>query len=544
LGILYAAPLEASKNENYTWLSPEFKKLGFAQGSVSLPADMIVRLDVSTGACSDLSPLSSISPDSIQILYFNVRSDPTGQFKHIGSLTGLTHLIFRSCPLTDDGILELDGLTNLEYLTCSVYQFDEKGFGITNKGLKVIAKLNKLKNLDLRSNPVSDEGLGVLEACDSLETLSLDGTQVTGKGLGNLLMLPNLRRISFGSYENGAPVDDEGMKVLGQLKQLTYLSLSGTKVTDKGMRFITGLKNLESLSLDFTEVSETGLIYLAGMDKLKSLRFQKFGDDELGDYGAECLAKVPNLERIIGKWDLTDVGFEHLAKLKKLESLDFENNVSDEHLDHIASMLGLKRLGFYRCPISDQGIEKLVALKNLESLSIRHMLTGASLKAFVKIPNLKQLTVEFEEFGPASNWQSLGEMANLETLNMGLVQFDSTACASLSRLNKLKQLSLENRNRLGSEFFDAVSGLKQLESLSIDAADASDDDYRKLLQLKKLEYLDIFSQITDEQLLSLAELPSLRIVQTNSKNITQEGIEKFKSKSKTLQSFLHPLTRK
>ena len=157
------------------------------------------------GECSDLSPLSEIPPDSIQGLYFNIESDPKDQFEHIGALTGLRFLSFRSVPLSDGQILKLANLTNLEDLTCSVNGFQDKGFGIHDRALRVIAKFKKLKRLDLRSNPITDEGLRLLEGCQSLEILSLDGTQVTGTGFDSLLNLPNLKIISFGSYQNGAP---------------------------------------------------------------------------------------------------------------------------------------------------------------------------------------------------------------------------------------------------------------------------------------------------------------------------------------------------
>lgn len=544
LGILYAAPTESLADDSFNWLSDQFRKLGFAQGSVTIPPNSIVRLDVAIAACRDLGPLADIPADSIQALYFNIGSDPTGQFKPIGSLTGLQALVFRSCPITDDGILELKSLKNLELLRCSVNGYEKKGFGITNRGLKVIANFNRLKYLDLRANPVTDEGLGVLEACDSLETLSLDGTQVTGKGLANLLMLPNLTTVSFGAYQNGAPVDDEGMEVLGQMAQLKSLSLNGTKVTDAGMKFLRGLRNLENLSLDFTEVSDIGLQHLAGLEKLKTIRFQKLGGNGLGNEAAEYLAKVPNLERIVGKWDLTGEGYFELAKLKKLQWLDLEGSASDQDLAMISSMTSLQHLGFHRCPITDQGIKQLAKLNNLEALSIfSSRMTGAGLTTLQKIPNLKRLSLQIEEFGDSNHWQSLGRMTQLEQLNLDRVEFDEQACRALAKLKNLKHLRLENQNKLGSSFLEAVSKLKQLESLNVDSLEASDDDYRKLKSLTKLEYLDLYAGITHQQLMMIADLPSLRIVQTNSDKLTLEGIESFKQSSKSLQSFLHPLTR-
>jgi hypothetical protein len=210
-------------------------------------------------------------------------------------------------------------------------------------------------------------------------------------------------------------------------------------------------------------------------------------------------------------------------------------------------MTSLKRLGFYRCPITDDGIKKLVALKHLESLEIGNL--AANLKGIQKLKYLKYLMINFAEPGQPVDWESIGEMTRLESLvleslDLSLVQFGQPACAALSKLKNLRDLRVENRNRLGSEFFVAVSGLKELESLNIGGAvDANEDDYRKLLGLNKLEYLDFFAPITDEQLLMLADLPSLRIIQNSSDKLTIAGIEKFKSKSKSLQSFLHPLTR-
>ena len=59
--------------------------------------------------------------------------------------------------------------------------------------------------------------------------------------------------------------------------------------------------------------------------------------------------------------------------------------------------------------------------------------------------------------------------------------------------------------------------------------------------LKKLEYLDLQGDLLDHQLMLLADLPSLRIFQNHSKMLTRNGIEAFMKKSKSLQSFLHPL---
>jgi hypothetical protein len=158
LGVLYVAPSEIQSRENFFWFGPEFVKLGFAQGRVEVPPHTLVRLDVSVDACSDLSPLSQIPPDSIHGLYFNINANPSEQFGHIGKLTGLQFLSFRSVPLSDGRLLKLVGLANLEQLDCEVYGHVDQGFGMNDRAMMVISRFKNLKRLSLRSNPITDVG--------------------------------------------------------------------------------------------------------------------------------------------------------------------------------------------------------------------------------------------------------------------------------------------------------------------------------------------------------------------------------------------------
>jgi uncharacterized membrane protein len=83
--------------------------------------------------------------------------------------------------------------------------------GITDAGLKVLAKMPNLKHLDLRGTAVGDDGVRALAAVlHNLETLSLYGTRVTDAGLPALQGLPSLRRL----YVGGTPVTKPGLEAL------------------------------------------------------------------------------------------------------------------------------------------------------------------------------------------------------------------------------------------------------------------------------------------------------------------------------------------
>jgi hypothetical protein len=87
--------------------------------------------------------------------------------------------------------------------------------GITDAGLKVLAKMPHLQHLDLRGTAVGDDGVRALAGLSHLETLSLYGTGVTDAGLEALQGLPSLRRL----YVGGTPVTEPGLDALRKARR-------------------------------------------------------------------------------------------------------------------------------------------------------------------------------------------------------------------------------------------------------------------------------------------------------------------------------------
>jgi uncharacterized membrane protein/mono/diheme cytochrome c family protein len=87
--------------------------------------------------------------------------------------------------------------------------------GITDAGLKALAKMPKLERLDLRETAVGDAGLESLAPLRSLETLGLYGTAVTDAGLPALQRLPGLKRL----YLGGTQVTGTGLGALGKARK-------------------------------------------------------------------------------------------------------------------------------------------------------------------------------------------------------------------------------------------------------------------------------------------------------------------------------------
>ena len=89
--------------------------------------------------------------------------------------------------------------------------------GITDAGLKVLAKMPKLERLDLRGTAVGDDGVRALASLSNLQTLSLYGTGLTDAGLESLRGLPSLRRVYVGGTRVTEPGRDALRKARPQL---------------------------------------------------------------------------------------------------------------------------------------------------------------------------------------------------------------------------------------------------------------------------------------------------------------------------------------
>ena len=61
---------------------------------------------------------------------------------------------------------------------------------LTDDGLRHLARLPRLKHLDLSGTAITDRGLAVLRDLPALETLSLGWTRITDDGCGASRALP------------------------------------------------------------------------------------------------------------------------------------------------------------------------------------------------------------------------------------------------------------------------------------------------------------------------------------------------------------------
>jgi len=148
---------------------------------------------------------------------------------------------------------------------------------IDDDGLRNVARLTSLKELDLAWTDIGDDGVAQLQDMTNLRSLVLHYTNVTDKGLPFLAGMCRLDSLDL----SGTQISDRGLASLQPLANLTSLSLHSTSVTGKGIKHLAGMSKLESLQLAYTKVGDDGLDSLARLASLKVLdiRYTVFSDE-------------------------------------------------------------------------------------------------------------------------------------------------------------------------------------------------------------------------------------------------------------------------
>lgn len=206
----------------------------------------------------------------------------------------------------------------------------------------------QIVSVNLRASWVSDGDLLTLARMPKLRRLDLSRTRISDKGLTYLKAAPALREVNLAYAER---IGDPAHAVIKEWKNLTRLSLRGTVVADETAASAASLPALESLDL---------------------------ADSIVGDVGVESLAQAPKLRQLtLGNVRMSEVGYQSLRQLTGLLELDLSggrhrgfNTLSDKSVQAIASLTQLRvlKLGHLRFP--EKSFPAFAALVHVEDLGL------------------------------------------------------------------------------------------------------------------------------------------------------------------------------
>lgn len=206
--------------------------------------------------------------------------------EHLASLAELEELNLGGNKISGVGLHVLKLLPKLRKLSFNGIQRRNAGMCwapvVTDLELETISMLARLEELDIgrgvglgapRPNPdgrsageaecrvvggirVTDLGLAKLARLKRLRRLDVSGSAITASGLRRLASLPQLQRLSVWNVRT---LDDAAGPRLEALAKLTSLDLSYTAVGDQTLRRLATLPGLKRLYLTDTSVTPEGL---------------------------------------------------------------------------------------------------------------------------------------------------------------------------------------------------------------------------------------------------------------------------------------------
>jgi Leucine-rich repeat (LRR) protein len=234
------------------------------------------------------------------------------------------------------------------------------GSGITNNGLREIAKLEQLSQILLWNNDISDQGLESLSNLENLTEVSLRQTKISSDGLKHLAKLKKLKHLDL----DDTNISDPGIEYLVDLNEIASLSLSGTQISDRSLTKLSSFEKLRVLSLAKTQITDSGL---KAVGKVSSLKFLDLTETAITDAGLKNIEDLSQLSMLICKdTKISNRGvLKIVAKFRNLEYLDLSGtNINDVALallgDFATETKTLESIVLFSCRrVSPEGVDAL-----------------------------------------------------------------------------------------------------------------------------------------------------------------------------------------
>lgn len=226
----------------------------------------LIELNLSKNNVTD-EALENISKFT-QLIRLNINGCPN--IKNISYLSGLTNIrVFglNSLEIKDDGLKHISKFTYLKSLSLNSCRY------ITNKAIENISNLTDLNISNTFSGLIGCEGNEGLRFISGLINLTkIDMTNcncITDKQIRHISALVKIKMLFIG----GTEVTSDGLESISSFTNLIVLNLYGTEVGNSGLQHISYFKNLTSLNIANCEkITNKGISYISGLSSLNIIR--------------------------------------------------------------------------------------------------------------------------------------------------------------------------------------------------------------------------------------------------------------------------------
>ena len=491
--------------------------LGPAKGNVAIPPNHEVKLWVSADGANDMSFLTALPADSVYGLDLWRSRATDNQMPFVAHLTGLRFIRLEDTRVTGKGMLPFAALINLQrfdsdaYLANHPVRNERKGadetFGIDDESARIFLSMPSIKQIHLRSDPITSRSLAILTQLKQLESLSLMTSGVTDDSLEELASLPALQELRFGVYADGANITDAGAAKLIALQSLRLLDLSGTKISKAGLAKVAQLRHLEQLRIGSLHVEPADLEPLKESSSLKEIE-ANWSVQNWEGY-ASALSSIRTLEKVGQNVPVTPQGLKLLLTLPRLRELSvFSPEATADFAGigrDLAQCANLEQLWLQRIGITDQDLLLAEGLNRIRRLSLLDTnIRGPGLAALAHMPELISLSISSRE---EVDLTYMPELPQLTSLALTLPSLPDTP-EWYSRMRNLETAHISALVR--DRDLPGILKWSRLKSLGLKNSALADSSAQLLTALQRLEYLSISGGFTSRGLSALRNLPQLK----------------------------------
>lgn len=239
--------------------------------------------------------------------------------------------------------------------------------------------------------------------------------------------------------------------------------------------------------LNFPTSRSVGKLTALGKDP-QGLFYDK---SQLGDARGAVAVPADALVNIDVNWD----GLNDLSFLKKLKACDLQGlelaysghgfALDDASVANFAHLKGLKQLSLEQTDIGDSGIQKIGQMSDLELLNLNHtMLTTKGMPYLANLHKLVQLELEGTQLSDASLANIAGH-TQLLTLFIKSCGLGPAAAQHLQKMNHLKILRL-SENKFGDKGMALLPAYPELVELHVSNCSLTDAGFAQLVKFPRL----------------------------------------------------------
>ena len=383
---------------------------------------------------------------------------------------------------------------------------------------------------------MTDAILERVSRLEQIEELDLNGSRaITDDGVRHLARLPKLRTLDLG----GCAIGNAALEAIGRIASLERIILSWTHVTDAGVAHLAGCGALRVVDLSGTRTGDGAIAALAGLPALRHFR----SGNEVSDHGLAYFRDYPafrtwsgdepplhlfsyhehpNLLQLRGRF--TDAGLAQLAACEGLYALNLDSNqllVTGAGLAPLASLPHFSALSF---DAKDADMPFIAALPRLRHLVCQDTIAGDDgFSALGGSRSLEHIWGRRCHNLGRRGFVALSNIPTLRSLSVSCLNVDDTGIAALPRFPALTDLMPMD---IPDEGYRHIARCPRLESLVLMyCRETGDRATEHIAAMPLRKYFASYNRITDRTPELLSGMVTLEEVTFDScAGLTNAGI--------------------